>query len=753
MNSTLAPPSAAWGWFFPFLMLATAIFVALPAFAQNESAAPTEKPSRPRIGLVLSGGGARGAAHVGVLKVLEQMHIPIDAIAGTSMGAVVGGLYASGMSAADIETLVRSVNWQDAFQDRPPRADLGFRRKQDDRNFLVRYALGVSHDGFTLPKGLIQGQKLNQLLRNATLPVAEVNDFNRLPVPFRAVTTDLVTGQAVVLDQGDLVTAMRASMSAPGVFQPVQLDGRLLVDGGLVDNLPVEIARSMNVDVLIVVDVTFPLYKQNQLNSPLEITNQAFAILIRNRTLAERQTLHAADLLIEPDLGTTTSADFTRVPQSIDAGIEATLRAKPQLAALVADDAAYQRYVAQRKQETNRTPVVNFIKLDDRSRRYTKMVDAAMEDVVGKPLDRTLMQRKLSSLYALDLFESIDYALVEDQGESGLEFHLRRKSWGPNYVRVGLNIEDDFAGNSRYNAAARFIMTELNSLGGEWLTDLQIGDNPKFYSEFYQPLSFSPSYFLLPKFDFEVRNVQVSDPVHGVAEYRVRTVAGGLDFGRELGTWGEARVGLQRGHGDSHVRVGDPSLPSQQFERGGFIASFDYDKLDNVYFPRHGEQFDLTWTAERVGMGANDNIDSVQMSWLVARSIDRHTFIFSTNVGTTLDNLSSPQDFFTLGGFFNLSGLAPNSLSGPHYGIARLIYYRKVGKGGSGVLDFPAYAGFSLEAGNTWQDRGEASNWNSFKKDASLFIGLDTLLGPVYLATGFDSSGQKAFYLFLGRTF
>jgi NTE family protein len=267
--------------------------------------------------LVLSGGGARGAAHVGVLKVLEQMHVPIDAIAGTSMGAVVGGLYASGMSAAEIESLLRSVNWQDAFQDRPPRAELGYRRKQDDRNFLVRFAFGLTEKGVVLPQGFVQGQKLEQVLRNATLPVSEIQDFNRLPVPFRAVATDLETGAAVVLKSGDLVTAMRASMSAPGVFAPAQRDGRLLIDGGIVDNLPIDVARAMGVDVLIVVDVSFPLYERDELTSPLEVTNQAFAILIRSRTQEQRAKLAANDIVIDPKLPHFASTDFGRVPQEL----------------------------------------------------------------------------------------------------------------------------------------------------------------------------------------------------------------------------------------------------------------------------------------------------------------------------------------------------------------------------------------------------------------------------------------------------
>ena len=290
--------------------------------------------SRPRVGLVLSGGGARGAAHVGVLKVLDEMRVPIDAIAGTSMGAVVGGLYASGMSAQEIETLIGSVNWQDAFRDRPPRAELGYRRKQDDRNFLVRYALGVREDGFVLPQGLVQGQKLEQVLRSAALPVAGIRNFDRLPVPFRAVATDLETGDPVLMDSGDLVTAMRASMSAPGVFAPAQRNGRLLVDGGLVENLPIDAARGMNVDVLIVVDVSFPLYSRDQLASPFEVTNQAFAIMIRNRTLEQRQKLHASDIVIDPPLGRFLSTDFERVPQALAAGEEGANSMRARLAGL-----------------------------------------------------------------------------------------------------------------------------------------------------------------------------------------------------------------------------------------------------------------------------------------------------------------------------------------------------------------------------------------------------------------------------------
>ena len=295
---------------------------------------PEASPSqggRPRIGLVLSGGGARGSAHVGVLKALDEMHVPVDAIVGTSMGAVVGGLYASGMSAAEIEKLMTSIDWQDAFRDRPSRKDLAFRRKQDDRDFPVRLPLGLKGGKFLLPRGLIQGQKLNQMLRLQTLPVSQVEDFDDLPIPFRAVAADIETGATVVLDSGDLATAMRASMSAPGVFEPVELDKRVLVDGGLAENLPVDIARSLHVDILIVSDVSYPLQKRDALTTPLDVSTQMLAMLIRRETARQRATLTARDVVIEPLLGNMTSFEFNRVTEAIASGAAAARAVEPRL--------------------------------------------------------------------------------------------------------------------------------------------------------------------------------------------------------------------------------------------------------------------------------------------------------------------------------------------------------------------------------------------------------------------------------------
>jgi len=737
------------------LMAHAAAVCAVPP--PGDGAAVGQRPDldRPRIGLVLSGGGARGIAHIGVLKVLEEMRVPIDAIAGTSMGAVIGGLYASGVSADEIEKIMASIDWQDAFRDRPSRADLAFRRKQDDQDFPVRLPLGLKGGKFLLPRGLLQGQKLHQMLRAQMLAVQHVEYFDDLPIPFRAVATDIETGATVILANGDLATALRASMSAPAVFAPVEIDGRLLVDGGIADNLPIEQARAMGADILIVSDVSFPLQTRDELSSPLEISNQMVAILIRRETLRQRALLTSRDTIIEARLAETSSLDFSKVASSIAGGEQAARAAAPQLDALALSPSRYAESVAQRQAREAPPGQIDFVRVDERSRRYAKTIEGTLKEFVGKPLDVSALEQKITELYGLDLFETLDYRVVREGERSGLEVRARRKSWGPNYIRFALELQDDFEGNNSFNAGARFIVTEVNALNAEWVTDLQVGENPRVRTEFWQPLDYSSRYFIAPQILFEIRNVALLQGQTRIAEYRVRSGEVGLDLGRELGNWGELRLGVRRGEGKASVRVGDPTLPEQNFDTGEFFARFAYDELDNVNFPRHGQLFTLQWDAAREALGDDQSADILSMDYLAADTFGRHTVVFWASAGSTVSSESQTpaiEDFFTLGGFLNLSGIAAESIAGPHFGIARLIYYRQIGREGPGFLNVPTYAGVSLEIGNVWQERADAGV-SSALKDASLFLGLDTLVGPLYLAAGVDDGGDTAFYLFMGRPF
>ena len=712
--------------------------------AGAESAAPPSA-ARPRIGLVLSGGGSRGAAHIGVLKVLEELRVPIDAIAGTSMGAVVGGLYASGMSAAEVEQLIGSVDWQDAFRDRPPRESLNFRRKQDDREFLVRAPIGLRGGSLHFPRGLIQGQKLNAMLRSATLPVAGTDDFDRLPIPFRALATDLSTGAAVVFSRGSLATAVRASMAAPGVFAPIEIDGRLLVDGGLVDNLPVSLAHDMGVDVVIAVDVSSPLRSGAELDSALAVSNQMISILINRETEHSRRALGGRDLVIAPELGSMSSVDFTRVHEAIAAGEAAARRASANLAAWAVPAEDSRRFLA-RGQPAEPPPTIGFVRAANDSGDYRKFIEAALQPLVGLPADAQTITPALRALYGRDLFETLDYGVVRDGDRAGLEVSARRKSWGPNYLRFGLDLQDDFQGNNNFTAGVRFVLTEVNPYMAEWNIDLKVGEQPMFGAEFYQPLGYASPWFVAPRFNFDSRTVQVRDGERLLGEYRVHETNFGIDLGREFADWGEVRAGLRHVTGSTQLRVGAPTaqIPeSTSFRQGGFYVRLSFDRLDSVDFPRHGELMVLEWDAQRASLGADRDADTAKADWLLARSRGRNTLAFWTSAGTALSAAPGVQNYFPLGGFLNLSGVTAAALSGPHFAIARLVYLRKIGSGADGLFDVPTYVGLAAEAGNVWQQRGDAS-FASLRKDGAAFLGLDTLFGPVYVGAGYDQTGSMS---------
>jgi NTE family protein len=734
----------------------------LPAAEQAASAAAAtttspiaDPPARPKIGLVLSGGGARGAAHVGVIRALEQLHVPIDAVAGTSVGAMVGGLYAAGLSGDEIERVFRELDWQEAIRDRAPRQDLAYRRKQDDRNILAKGALGVSAErGVVLPLGLVQGQKIAQVLRGATARVSDVSDFDALPTPFRALATDLETGEPIVLSQGDLVTVLRASMSAPGVLTPVEVDGRLLVDGGLVDNLPVDLARSMGVDRLIVVDVSFPLAQRDDFDSAFDIANQMIAIMVRRGTRQSKAALGPSDVLIEPDLGNMTSLDFGRVVQVMETGRTATLAGAESLAGLSLPQDEYARYVASRVRPADPSLRIAFVRPSASSQDEARRVEAVFGDLVGKKLDSPELQRRLAGQYQLDQFERVDYRIVGSDATRGVEVELRRKSWGPTFLRLGVGVQSDFEGGATANAAAQLRFTGLNWLDAEWTLDGQVGEEPGFRTEFYQPLSLRRPLFIAPAFRYETQTLQVVTPEgQRIARYRIRDTDVSLALGAELSNWGEVRAGLRYGGGNSRILVGDPSLPAGDHDLGGAFVQFGYDRLDSAYFPRDGQAFRASWMGDRESLGASVDADVLQASWQFARNRGRYAFVWSMDAGSALDDVvASPQQLFTLGGLFDISGLAPDAVAGTQYGIARGILYRRISRGGTGFFEFPAYLGASIETGNAWLTRDDV-DWGDLRTGGSLFLAAESPFGPVYLAAGLASGGETAFYLYLGKTF
>jgi NTE family protein len=704
---------------------------------------------RPRIGLVLGGGGARGAAHIGVLKELERLHIPIDAIAGTSMGAIVGGLYATGVRADDLEQLVSSLDWSAALSDQPDREDLSFRRKQDEREFPIKLELGVRGTDLVLPKGVIQGQKLDLLLRELTLRASHIRDFDDLPIPFRAIAADIVSGEAVVLEGGDLTESIRASMSVPAVFAPAQVDGRLLVDGGAVGNLPIDVMKTMGVDIIIAVDVEFPLYKPEELNSVLTISEQMLTIMIRKETLRQIDELSGDDILLRPELGKYASANFGDIVQTIEPGQQAVIAKEPVLSAFSLSDDAWESYLAEQKVLPDMDGKLAFVRVVHDGQLNPKVLESRLSVDAGDNIDTAVLARNANRLYGLQLYEHVGYRLVEENGSTGVEYSAVSKSWGPNILQFGVALGDDFEGSTSFNLAARLTKAGLNQLGAEWRTDLQLGTDPAIVSEFYQPLSFDSRWFVAPRVHIRQSNLNTFLLSDNVARYRVSEGDFGVDLGRELGTIGEFRIGVLRGAGTARVNIGDPSLPNIDFDTGGVFARLRIDSTDSSRFPRKGTFADVQWNLSRPNLGADSEFDIVVGDLEQTWSRGKSSLQLGLSYSTTLSSDNTIQDFFPLGGFLRLSGLERGEISGPHAALARLVYYRRVGNTTGGILEAPLYLGVSAEAGNVWQSRSDIE-FGDMRINGSIFAGMDSYLGPIYLAAGFAEHGQTNFYLFIG---
>jgi NTE family protein len=712
-------------------------------------ATASAQAERPKIGLVLGGGGARGAAHIGVLKELERQRVPIDAIAGTSMGAIVGGLYAIGKSPEELEELVTTLDWVASMRDTPSREHLSFRRKLDDEQYPVPAELGVSRQGLKLPMGAVQGQRLSLLLRELTIDASHINDFDNLPIPFRAVATDIETGAAHVLGAGDLAQAIRASMSVPAIFAPAEIDGHLYVDGGIASNLPIEVMQAMDVDIIIAVDVEFPLYPADELVSAVKITEQMVTILMRRETLRQIDRLGDDDILIRPALGTFDSGAFERTRETIEPGKQAALAVADRLAGIALDEAAFAEHLAARDNPAPIDKELAFVRVEDDGPVSARMLEAHLDVAPGDRVDTEQLSAAAQNLYGLNLHEQVSYRLAEENGVTGVIFDARSKSYGPNILKFAVSLENDFEGSGSFNLGTRLRRIAINSRGAEWLTDLQLGTDPELVSEFYQPFRAGSAPFIAPRIELRQRNLKTFDDGDAIARYRISESAAALDLGASIGSIGEFRVGAYRGFGKARVKVGDDSVPNVEFDTGGVLARLRFDTRDNAQFPRSGIRADMIWNASMPSLGADSRYDTAEVEFENTWSRGDNSLQFGAVFATTLDAQDAIQDLFTLGGFLRLSGFERAEISGPHAALARLVYYRKVSESTGGVFDVPIYLGASLETGNTWDDRGDIS-FNSSLVNGGVFAGFDTPIGPVYLGAGLAEGGHSNYYLFFG---
>ena len=728
----------------------------LPAAHAGAAIAPSveaanDDPGKPQgIALVLGGGGARGAAHIGILKVLERERIPVDAVAGTSMGSVVGGLYAAGYSPAEIEAVLGQLDWKDLFEDDPARIERPMRRKQDEYRYLLGIQLGLRDGRIQLPRGLLQGQKLLLTLRRLLLPVWEIEDFDQLSIPFRCVSTDIGSGQPVVFSKGDLALAIRSSMSVPAAIAPIRVNGKLMVDGGIVDQVPIDVVREMSSAPIVAVDVSEPLLPESSLDSPISVTLQMITVLMQRQTEAQLASLGERDTLIVPDLGGAASTDFLRAGELVLFGEIAADENIQRLRRYAVSESAYAAWQEKRRARRFDPPLIAFLDVVTRRSSTAGYVRDQLSGLVGQPLDTADIEADIGRAFGYDNYERIDWRPQRRDDGVGLLVTPVDKGWGPNYLDFGLALSDNFNGGSSFQLTGELTMTGLNRFGGEWRNRLDIGRATGLRSEYFQPWGRNGQFYLQPSAQTRALDQPILIDARDFATYRVRRDNIAIESGFDVSPMLRLYTALEYGREAARLAIGDdillPGKLSNRYSlwRAGVIR----DTLDSTGFPSRGSRFSLQGELYREALGGDGEGETLDLAWDKALSRDANNYLFSARLHGSWGEPGLLQEGNLLGGFTWLSGYGERELYGRQTGLLRGVYYRRFGDAAQ-LFSVPAYLGFSLESGGVWQSRDEVSI-DSMINAGSVFLGVDTVFGPIFFGYGHAESGASSWYLSFG---
>ena len=709
---------------------------------------------RPKIGLVLSGGGARGFAHIGVLKVLEENHIPVDYIGGASMGGLVGAMYAMGKSPAEIEEFVASLDWDKLLQISTSFDNLSFRRKEDRRNIPAPITLRGKPNDLKLPNALNSGHEIGLLLDRATLAYSQVRDFDNLPIPFRAVGTDMVRGTSVTLGKGSLSQALRATMSIPAVFSPVEIDGKILSDGGLVNNIPTDVVKAMGADILIVVNIETQLGSRESLESLPGVLSQIINIASAENS---RRSLRQADFIIAPDLQNFTVGDFTQSKPIIELGYEGAEQKVALLKGLALNDADWQEHLANRRRRElpETSPVPIFVAVSGKDENATKTIEEKLGDKYdNQPLDKAKqleLAKDLSDLTGTGRFDSLDYDITEKDGKTGLLIRtgeIRETTSKPTKLELGFDVNSVEADNVNFNLLARLTFFDVGRYGAEWRNDLRLGSNTLLASEYFRPIG-GTKFFVAPHVSYERRKINFFSDRTRLAQYGSETFQAGVDLGYSLNPRSELRAGLTVGYESAKRRIGDTLLPNIKGRFASANLRYTYDGLDKAQVPTRGiltrnlvnYYFDSADAAGRFAQAETTN--------LIFRPVGKRNIVFGFgNAGTTFGDTASPLRQFTLGGPFRLGGYGFEEFRASNYA-----------NGGLGVLYnpkiFPEFLGGKAYVG-AWYEGGSAfekfGNLN-YRQSVTGGVIAETPLGPVFIGGSLNENGRGRFYFSFGRLF
>ncbi|MGI2219265.1 patatin-like phospholipase family protein [Shewanella baltica] len=722
---------------------------------------PSMAAERLKIGVVLSGGGAKGAAHVGVLKILEEHNIPVDYIAGTSIGAYVAGMYSLGYSASEVEAIMMGVDWDSGYSDTIPRNILSYRDKQLRDRYNIPLNIGYNEGQVRAPSGLLRGQTMSQLLRQSTDLVQQFGNFDDLAIPYRAVATDLETSLPVVISHGSMVKAMQASATVPGALQPAQIDGKLLVDGGIANNMPVDVVKAMGADIIIAVDIGSPLVKKDKLDSTIAVLDQLSNFLTNASTEKQKLLLTDKDVLIRPAIDALSTTDFTIMPLALTLGKEAANGQLDKLSSMSVSPEEYAAYVEAKKAKGKLLMAdvrhsVNEIVFDNQSKVSLNLLTETLNIKPGQAVSKDELNEALKRIYSLNKFERVDAEFVEGEDGRVLTVTTKAKSWGPNYFQLGFNWEDDFNSESAISFDMAYTMTDLTFNGGEWRNEIKLGMEKLFATEFYQPLDRDQQFFSRARYQYDTRNWDLYDNNNRLLTFDKKTHTIELGIGYNYTSQGMIELGLVAEKG---AIINDAWLSRDlDFSSYGAYFRFGYDSLDSISFPTSGNRVTLNVYVRNEDF--DDNIDDnqnqysvqIEADWKGALSVGNHAFVGKASISTNDNDGMNTLHLSELGGFLNLSGYHKDSLTGAHKVFGAFVYQYDLGRDALGMTDYPLYLGWSLEAGNVWDERSEVTLTDLIYA-SSLYIGTDTSMGPAAIGFGITDLGDKSFYLFVGKNF
>jgi NTE family protein len=729
------------------------LFISIVLISSLVSAAAQEQPpksKRSTVGLVLQGGGALGLAHVGVITWLEEHHIPFDYIAGTSMGGLVGGVYATGHNAAEMRQIVNEIPWDQVMAGQTPFDALSFRRKEDARDYPNNLEFGL-RKGLQFPEGFNSGQQVSLVLDKIALPYSEIKSFNDLPTPFACVATDLVSGRPKVFHDGSLSLALRSTMSLPGIFTPVRTKDAIYADGGLLQNIPVEVAKQMGADLTLAVHLAEAPMLANANLSSFSVLGQSISVMISANELL---SMEKADILISVPVQKWTALSFGDADAIIKAGYDAAEAKSKVLMTLAVDDATWNQYLADRAARRRTLPVPTFVAVDGVNGNLSNRVEKQLASVVGKPLDFDELDQAIMHLKGMGRFSVLNYELVERNGQQGLLVKTEENTYGPPIVRPLILIDGSSLKNVTFNLGARITFLDVGGFRSEWRNDIVLFSEYGVRSEYYHPFTPLTHWFVAPRGLADSNPFYIYDNNKLLSIYRRNTLGGGLDFGYQFGSTGELRVGYEGGWERFARQIGNPNeLPSVSGTFGDARIQYRLNRLDNAVIPRAGQNLEADFQWTNTSPEAPKPYPVAQVASQNYFRLNEPSSVFLSGfAGTTLDyETGLPQ--FSLGGSQRLVAYGVNELLMDKYFLFQAGYIRQLAKLppllGSGIYFLGVY-----EAAQVYGPPHTMVNKASgFPTDGAAGIVVNTIFGPVEAAYAYGDTGHRKFFFRVGRLF